>query len=251
MEFSGKTAFITGASRGIGQATAVAFAQAGARIMAVDLDKESLCETVKLIHEIGGQVESYAADVTDVVAVSMAVNATVEHFGSLDCAVNNAGLYPQQIMVDEIEEELARKTMEVNYWGAFNGMREEIRVMKSQNTGGTIVNISSGAGLFAFPLSSAYCASKHAVIGLTKSAGIDYAAQGIRINAVCPGAIETRMVDSLLATNEARTALTAGHPIGRLGHPKDIADAVLWLSSTRAEFVIGIALPVDGGYTAL
>jgi NAD(P)-dependent dehydrogenase (short-subunit alcohol dehydrogenase family) len=250
MELAGKTAFITGAARGIGQASACAFARAGANVMIADLEQSALAETEKMVRDIGVQVASMAVDVTSSARVTAAIKATVERFGRLDCALNNAGLYPPQADLVGVDEATARRVMEVNYWGVFYGMRAQIEAMLPQG-GGTIVNIASGAGLFAFPLSSAYCASKHAVVGLTKSAAIDYASRGVRINCVCPGLIKTKMIDPLLENEAARAALTAATPIGRIGQPTEIADAVIWLSSTRSSFVVGDSIVVDGGYTAL
>ena len=143
----------------------------------------------------------------------------------------------------------ARRMMEVNYWSVFYSMRAQIEIMLRQG-GGTIVNTASGAGLVAVPNFSPYCASKHALVGLTKSVAVEYAARGIRINCVCPGVVETAMVSDLLASEEARAALRALCPIGRFGQPTEIAEAVVWLSSPQSSFVVGANLPVDGGYTA-
>ena len=249
MELEGKTAFITGAAHGIGRETACAFGRAGANVMVADVDEEALAATEEKARETGGHVARMTVDVTDADAVTAAIQATVERFGRLDCAVNNAGLFPPQAELFDIDEKTARRVMEINYWGVFYGMREEIKVMLRQG-GGTIVNVASGAGLIGFPASSAYCASKHAVVGLTRSAAIDYAKRGVRINAVCPGGVDTRMVKALLQTDEGRAALTAAHPVGRIGQPAEIADAIVWLSSPRSGFVVGATLPVDGGYTA-
>jgi NAD(P)-dependent dehydrogenase (short-subunit alcohol dehydrogenase family) len=249
VDFKGKTVFITGAGGGIGQASACAFAEAGANIILTDTDQKSLSRTEAMVRERGAVAASMVLDVTDRPAVMEAVQATVNQFGSLDSALNNAGIYPTQAELAKVDEEIARRVMEINYWGTFHCMQAQIEAMLRQG-GGTIVNVSSGAGLIGFPLSSAYCASKHAVVGLTKSAAIDYAARNVRINCICPGVIETKMVDALLAGNEAKAAITAGHPIGRIGQPSEIADAALWLSSPRSSFVVGASISVDGGFTA-
>jgi NAD(P)-dependent dehydrogenase (short-subunit alcohol dehydrogenase family) len=249
MDFSGKTAFVTGAASGIGRATARAFAQAGANVMIVDQRVEGLRATADLIEADGGVVDLVTADVTDPAAVKAAVDATVNRFGSLDCAHNNAGLFSDPMELVDFDDATARRIMDVNYWGVFHGMRAQIEVMLRQD-GGTIVNTSSGAGLIGLAGMAAYCAAKHAVVGITRAAAAEVAARGIRINCVCPGIVETPMVDNLIGTNEGRTAMMALHPIGRFAQPAEIADVVLWLSSPASSFVVAAAIPVDGGSTA-
>lgn len=250
MELKGKTAFVTGAARGIGQAIACAFARAGANVMiATDRDQDGLAATEKMVRDIGGKVARITCDVTDATQVAAAVNATVEKFGSLDCAVNNAAFFPPPTELVKVDETLGRRVMEVAYWGTFHCMRAQLPVMLGQGSG-TIVNIASGAGLVGFPNASTYCAAKHAVVGLTRSTALDYAPRGIRINAVCPGRIRTPPVERALATEQARAAAIALHPIGRLGESEEVANAAIWLSSPSSSFVVGVALPVDGGFTA-
>lgn len=250
MQLKGKTAFITGAARGIGRATACALASAGANVMVTTgRDMEGLAETESLIKKLGGQVAKMACDVTDAAQVNAAVEATVKQFGSLDCAVNNAAFFPPPAELTTVDEKLARQAMEVDYWGVFYGMRAQIAAMLKTGSG-TIVNIASGAGLLGFPKSGPYCAAKHAVIGLTRSAALDYAKLGIRINAICPGMIQTPPLEHFLSDERMRAMAIAMHPIGRIGQPEEIANAVVWLSSPAASFVVGACMPVDGGFTA-
>jgi len=249
MDVSGKTAFITGGASGIGRATACAFARAGAKVMIVDLQEAGLKETANLVEELGGEVATITADVTDAASVKAAVAATVDRFGSLDCAHNNAGLFAPTAELAEFDEAIARRIMDVNYWGVFHCMRAQIPVMLRQ-AGGSIVNTASGAGLIGVAGMAAYCGSKHAVVGLTRASAVEYASRGIRINSVCPGVVETPMVDSLIGTNAGRVAMAALHPIGRFARPAEIADVVLWLSSSAASFVVGASISVDGGSTA-
>ena len=250
MELAGKTAFITGAARGIGQAIACAFSRAGASVMiSTARDRTGLGRTEQMIKEMGGNVASVICDVTNSQQVNAAVKATVERFGRLDCAVNNAAFFPARAELATVEETAARLVMEVDYWGVFHCMRAEIPPMLEQG-GGTIVNIASGAGLLGFPQSSAYCAAKHAVAGLTRAAAIDYAQRRVRINAVCPGMVRTPPVEAFLSSEQGRALARAMHPIGRVGEPSEIADAVLWLSSERSSFVVGACLAVDGGFSA-
>lgn len=250
MQLEGKTAFITGAARGIGRATACAFARAGANVMITTArDQQGLAETESMIREAGGSVARMACDVTDPAQITAAVQATVQRFGSLDCAVNNAAFFPPRTDLTAIDEALARQTMEVDYWGAFHCMRAQLAAMLPKGSG-SIVNIASGAGLLGFPMSSAYCAAKHALVGLTRATALDYAARGIRINAVCPGMTRTPPLEHFLANEHGRAMAIAMHPIGRIGEPDEIANAVVWLSSPAASFVVGACVPVDGGFTA-
>jgi len=250
VELAGKTAFITGAARGIGQAIARAFAQAGANVViSTARDRTGLAETERMIKEMGGKVTSIMCDVTNAAQVNAAVEATVEHFGRLDCAVNNAAFFPARAELATVDERAAREVMEVDYWGVFHCMRAEIPLMLSQG-GGTIVNIASGAGLLGFPQSSSYCAAKHAVVGLTRATALDYAQRRVRINAVCPGMVRTAPVEAFISTEQGRAVVRAMHPIGRVGEPSEIADAVLWLSSERSSFVVGSCVAVDGGFSA-
>ena len=249
MDFSNKSVFITGAAQGIGRASACAFAQAGANVAVTDVNAAELQTTARMVAEFCREVEPIVLDVTQPAQVVAAVERAAARFGRIDCALNNAGYYPMPGDLADFSDAEARKCMEINYWGVFHCMQAEVRSMLDHG-GGAIVNIASGAGLIGFPASAAYCGSKHAVVGLTRSAAIDYAPRGVRINVICPGVVETAMVDPLIGTDEGRQAIAGMHPIGRLGSPQEIADVALWLGSEKASFVVGAAIPVDGGFTA-
>jgi len=249
VKLPGKSTFITGAGGGIGQALAVAFAKAGANLLITDIRAEALAATEALVRDVGVSVLARAGDLTDAPFVNDLVSKAVQQFGGLDCAVNNAGFYPPDEYLPDLDCALARKVLEVDFWGVFHCMRAQIPAMQARG-GGSIVNISSGAGLLGFPRNSIYCAAKHAVVGITRAAALDHSAQGIRINAICPGMIETPPLQAYLADPARRKGAVALHPLGRLGRPHEIADAALWLCSDQASFVTGIALPVDGGFTA-
>ena len=252
---SGKVALVTGAAAGIGRATALRFAEEGAKVMVCDLDVEGGAETVSMIGATGGEAGFVRADVSDPAGARALVNATVETFGRLDCACNNAGIEGRVAPLAEQTLDNFERVMAVNARGTFLCMQAEIARMLEQGGGGAIVNLASIAGLIGFPGLSAYVASKHAVNGLTKNAALEYGAQGIRVNSVCPGGIETRMLDSLteqstggkMTTHEMMDPL---HPIGRIGRPREVAELIVWLCSDRASFVTGTNVPVDGGYVA-
>jgi NAD(P)-dependent dehydrogenase (short-subunit alcohol dehydrogenase family) len=250
-DFQGKVVFVTGAANGIGRATAVAFAKAGASVALADIDVAESEVTAGLIRNAGGKALIANCNVTIETDVTAALEQTISTFGGLDIAFNNAGEYPRRASAAEITEEEWRHVFDVNVLGIHLCMRNEIPIMLAR-AGGIIVNTSSGAGIVGIRSAAAYAATKHAVIGLTRSAALDYATRGIRINAVCPGITDTRMVNGITGgTAEGRVALVEREPIGRLGLPEEIASAVLWLSSDDAGFMIGSALAIDGGYTCI
>jgi NAD(P)-dependent dehydrogenase (short-subunit alcohol dehydrogenase family) len=247
-EFAGKRVFITGAASGIGRATAIAFGSQGAHVTVADLDVDGAAATVALIRAMGGSGQPVACDVSDDASVRTAVGAAVGDAGTLDVAVNCAGVSgPPTVPLVQYDLTLLDRMIAVNLRGLFLCMRAQLQQMLPAGRG-AIVNVASGAGLIAAAGACGYVASKHGAVGLTKAAALDYAADGIRINAVCPGLVDTPMIGTRPA--EVRAALAAAHPIGRIAEPGEIADAILWLSSDRATFVTGTAIPVDGGYTA-
>ena len=249
---AGKTALITGGWRGIGRATALLFAQEGAKVAVADLSEDNAAETVAEINRAGGQAISLGGDVTNAAAVDAMVEATMAAFGRLDCAFNNAGIAGQQVgmvgkRTHEWEERAFDRLVEVDLKSVWLCMRAELRQMLAQGSG-TIVNTASIAGLIGLRTSSPYVASKHGVIGLTKTAALEYAEDNIRVNAVCPGYITTDMTAETVARRH--DALMTLVPIKRMGDAQEIAEMVCWLCSDRASFVTGAAYNVDGGYMA-
>lgn len=244
-----KVAFITGGGSGIGAATAKIFAREGARVMVADVDDEGGQRTVSEIGDAGGEAIFISVDVTDEDGVRSAVQQTIEHFGRLDCAVNNAGIGGESRLVVDYSREAWDRVMAVNLTGVWLCLQEEIRQMLATG-GGAIVNMSSGAGLSGHPYNPPYSASKHGVIGLTKSAALQYGSDGIRINAVCPGVIETPMAAPLIGDPTRSEPLLGRHALGRFGKPEEVGEVVAWLCSDAASYVTGIAMPVDAGYMA-
>jgi NAD(P)-dependent dehydrogenase (short-subunit alcohol dehydrogenase family) len=248
--FAGKVAFVTGAGSGIGRATAIAFAAEGAEVVLADIDTVGNEETARLVAEHGGRVLSVKCDVTSSSDIQSVVEQTVREFGRLDVAFNNAGIeQPPAPLVDISEDEWSR-LLDIDLRSAFLCMKYEIPAML-EHGGGSIVNTSSGAGVVGIRGQAAYVAAKHGLIGLTKSAALDYAAQGVRVNAICPGIIETPMMDRFSGgTSEGRARVIGQEPVGRMGRPEEIASAVLWLSSDLGAFATGHAMVIDGGQTA-
>ena len=247
--FNEKVAFVTGAGGGIGRATAIAFARAGASVALVDVDSGANEITAKQVRDIGGKALAIQCDLTVEADIQDALDRTVHGLGGLDFAFNNAGKYQTPAPTANITAAEWRKILDINVTSTFLCMRNQIPIMLARG-GGAIVNTSSGAGVMGIRGAAAYAAAKHAVIGLTRSAALDYAPRGIRINAVCPGIIETNMaIEVSGGTAEGLARMAAEEPVGRLGRPEEIASAVLWLCSSTAGFAIGHALVVDGGHT--
>ncbi len=246
----GKVALVTGAAAGIGRATAIAFAAAGARVVVSDVDDEGGEETVLMIDGAGGDATYARCDVSSAPQVEALGGRTVEVYGRLDFAFNNAGIEGTPAPAAELSEESWDRVIDINLKGAWLCMKYEIPHMVRRKSG-VIVNCSSVAGVVGFAGTAAYCASKHGMLGLTKAAALDYAADGIRVNAVCPGVIRTAMVERFTGGSaEAEEQLVGGAPMRRMGTPEEIASAVLWLCSDGAGFVTGHALVADGGMVA-
>jgi NAD(P)-dependent dehydrogenase (short-subunit alcohol dehydrogenase family) len=246
-DFSGQVALVTGAASGLGRATAKAFAESGAAVVLVDRDQEKLTTILMEITGGGSKAITVAGDVSDEQVAKSAVERAVSEFGSLNMAYNNAGILGPMCPMMEETSEGYDEVNAVNLRGIWTFMKHELIQMKKQGTG-AIVNCSSLGGLVGLPGRAAYHATKHGVIGLTKSAALDVAAQGIRVNAICPGCIETPMGDGI--DPMAMQEFLRQQPIGRPGRPEEIAAAVLWLCSPASSLVLGVALPVDGGFVA-
>jgi len=244
-DFSGKVAIVTGAAMGIGRASALGFARAGAAVVIADVDEAGGRETVALAEADGGRAIFVPTDVSSEESVAAMVATTIAEFGRLDYAHNNAGVAGDQHDVADLPTAEWDRVQGVMLRGVYLCMKHEIPHMLAE--GGSVVNTASGAGLVAYPGQAPYVSSKHGVIGLTKTAALEYGRQGVRVNAVCPGTVLTPMVEKVIARGLER-ALIALHPIGRIGTADEVANAVLWLCSDDASFVIGHSLSVDGGY---
>jgi len=250
MSFENQVALVTGAAMGMGLATAKAFAEAGAAVALADYNKEALQAVAQDLIDAGHQVLAIHCDVSDEAEVGAMIQQTTATFGRLDAAFNNAGIMIPAVETADAKGEDFERVVAINLRGIWNCMKYELRQMLEQGSG-CIVNNSSIAGLTASPRRASYGATKHGVLGLTKSAAVEYAAQGIRINAVCPGSIETPMVTDMIEKGWITMDDMIGTlPIQRIGQPEEIASAVLWLCSPGAGFVIGHSLVVDGGFTA-
>ncbi|MFJ8882598.1 SDR family NAD(P)-dependent oxidoreductase [Streptomyces sp. NPDC102402] len=249
---SGRVAMITGASSGIGEAAAYAFADEGAAVVLVARRGERLRALAGKINDSGGRALAVEGDVTDSGRMREAVEAAVETYGVLDCAFNNAGYATAGVPLHEIDDDVFRRTMDVNVGGVWNCMRHQIAVMLRQPSGGAIVNTASVAATRATGASAAYVAAKHAVLGLTRAAAADYGTAGIRVNALVVGATRTEMMEEVLSQHaELEERFAADAVQKRMASPSEVAEAALWLCSDRASFVTGSAVPVDGGATAV
>jgi len=244
-----QVALVTGAASGIGRAIALAYAQAGARVVVSDIDKTAGEETVKQVKQAGGQATFFAADISRAGDNNRLVEQTLATYGRLDVACNNAGVGGELAPTADYTDEAWDHVIGVNLNGVFYGMRAQIKAMLATG-GGAIVNVASILGQVAFANAPAYTAAKHGVVGLTKAAALEYGTQGIRINSVGPAFIHTPMIERLESDPATHAALVAMHPIGRLGQSEEVAELVLWLSSKKASFVTGAYYPVDGGFLA-
>ena len=251
-QFEGKVALVTGAAGGMGRATALAFGAAGADVVVADISAEAGEETAELIRQAGGQAELVATDVADAASVESMVARAVSRFGGLDCAVNGAAIELETTRLADVADDVFDRLVAVNLRSIFLCMKHELRAMLVQGRGGAIVNIASTNSFRPQPHQSAYTATKHGVLGMTRNAAIDYGGDGIRINAICPGAIDTPMLRAAMERRNRDPEDVAARlsVLGRFGQPSEIAKAALWLCSDESSFTVGHALAVDGGYLA-
>ena len=245
-----KVALVTGGGSGIGRATALALAREGARVLVSDLDADGGEATVKAVADAGGEARFVLTDVTREADVAAAVDAAVQGYGRLDCAVNNAGITGAGGAIPDLDLEQWNRTLAVNLTGVFLCLKYEIPVMR-ESGGGAIVNMASGAGLIGVPGLPHYCASKHGVLGLTKTAALENARSGVRVNAICPGSTDTPLLRGAMSADpQLEKMVLSTIPSGRLGRPEEIAEAAVWLCSDRASWVTGESMLVDGGSIA-
>jgi len=247
--FSGKTVLITGAGSGIGRATAIAFAAEGANVIACDVDDAGGEATVATLRKSGAEAEFVHADVSRAADCTAMVDRAMNRFGRLDVAFNNAGINIAVAPIADIDEATWQRIVGINLTGVFLSMKAEIPAMR-RSGGGAIINTASVGGLIGTAGVTAYCATKHGVVGLTKSAALDYIKEGIRINAICPGGTRTAMLEEWFKHPEVEKAAIAGTPIGRMADPAEIARSVLFLASDESSFMVGHSLVADGGLTA-
>ena len=245
---NGQTIFVTGAGSGIGRAVAEGLAAAGAHLALFDLDLAPIEAIAAPMRSAGLRVSCHNGDVTSAEDVKAAVSAAVDHHGGLDGGVNNAGIVGASAALRDYPADVFRRVLDVNVLGVMHCMQAQLDVMTAQGRG-AIVNIASAAGIIGWAGHSAYVTSKHAVVGLTKTAALEYASQGIRINSVCPAFIYTSLTSALFEAPGVHDAAVASHPIGRLGQPQEVAEAVMWLLSARSSFSVGSSLVIDGGST--
>jgi len=242
-DLAGKCALVTGGASGIGRATAFELASTGAAVLVCDVDAEGAESVVTQIDKSGGKADVFCMDISDYSQVTKAVEHCVSIFGGLHMAANCAGITAGGALVADVSEAQIDRSIDINVKGTWNCLRAELPAIL-ESGGGAIVNVSSTMGLVATPMASPYIVAKHALIGLTKAAAMEYSAMGIRVNAVCPGGTDTAMLD-----DQTKKALVPLHPIGRIGQPGEIASAIVFLLSPAASFVTGVAMPVDGGWT--
>jgi NAD(P)-dependent dehydrogenase (short-subunit alcohol dehydrogenase family) len=249
-ELEGKVGLVTGGTSGIGRETALLFAKAGAKVVVAGRREPEGKETIELIRATGGDGLFVKADVSQAPEVDRLIQTSVERFGRLDLAFNNAGIEGVWVPIVKQSEEDWDRTIAINLKGVWLCLKYEIRQMLKQGGGGAIVNMASITGLIGTAGAAAYCASKHGVLGLTKAAALENARSGIRINAVCPAAIETPLAERIFGAPAVHKYVLGCHPIGRFGRPAEIAEAVLWMCSDRASFMTGQSLVLDGGFLA-
>lgn len=250
LQLESKVALVTGASSGIGRASALAIAEAGAKVLVADIDQDGGEETVRLIKDAGGEAVFQQADVSKADDVEAMVRQAVETWGRLDCALNNAGIAEARVLTADLTEDVWDRTIDINLKGVWLCMKHEIRQMSEQG-GGAIVNTASVVGLAGVRHQPAYVASKHGVVGLTKAAALEYARANIRVNAVCPGPIRTPSLDSYMNEfPDVGRKLREDNPSGRVGESDEVARAVVWLCSDKSSYVTGHALTIDGGVIA-